>query len=122
MASNLSLVIEGKIKPYVRMTQRSKWVNPQALEYLASKDAIRIQARSQMADEVMLPAKTPLYAVITICQPGIYRSDLDNIVKAIFDGLQGEAFKDDRYIVAIIASKKKTTEYQTTVIIGVVDQ
>ena len=30
----MRFIIEGKFKPYVRMTQRSKWVDPQAQEYI----------------------------------------------------------------------------------------
>lgn len=33
------------------------------------------------------------------------KCDLDNIVKSITDGLNGKAFKDDRYIVKIVAEK-----------------
>ena len=100
--------IKGKIKPYVRMTQRSKFVNPQAKEYLASKDAIGWQLRQQMADKQieMIPNKKPIVAHIEVYRPGVYQADLDNIFKAIMDAAQGIVFQDDRYIVSLSAKKE----------------
>ena len=45
-----TFTIAGKIKPAVRMTQRSKHCDPQAADYLVSKQAINWQLLSQMAD------------------------------------------------------------------------
>ena len=45
------------------------------------------------------------------------KCDLDNIVKSITDGLNGTAFKDDRYIVGIEAKKIFAEESETIIII-----
>jgi len=99
-----------RIKPYVRMTQRSKWVNKQAQQYLNSKNTLMTLIRNQMQqkDYEMLPAQTPLSVAITVhthTSQG-HRADLDNIVKAILDACQGIAFKDDRWIDYIEATRK----------------
>lgn len=44
----MRFIIKGKIKPAVRMTQRSKWVDEDAQEYLSCKVAIGRQLREQM--------------------------------------------------------------------------
>ena len=43
------------------------------------------------------------------------KCDLDNIVKSITDGLNGTAFKDDRYIVGIEAEKVYSDKAETIV-------
>lgn len=105
--------IQGKIKPYVRMTQRGKWVEPNAIEYLRSKRSIQLQIKNQMtlADLDKLPDKTPLKASIAIRMPGVHKCDLDNLVKALLDAAQAIAFKDDRWIDAISATRKVDTDY-----------
>ena len=45
------------------------------------------------------------------------KADLDNYVKTICDGLNGTAFKDDRYIVGIEAKKIFAEESETIIII-----
>ena len=100
--------IRGKIKPYVRMTQRSKWTDPQAREYLASKMAIGLQLKGQLTrnGNGMFPRRTPLAAHITIWEPGgFHNKDLDNQVKAILDSAQGIVFHDDRWIDCITAER-----------------
>ena len=99
-----------KIKPYVRMTQRGKWVNKQAQQYLNSKSTLMTLIRNQMQqkDYEMMPAQTPLSVSITVhthTSQG-HRADLDNIVKAILDACQGIAFKDDRWIDQIEATRE----------------
>ena len=106
--AEITLVLEGRIKPYVRMTRRSKWVNAEAQAYLASKMAIGLQANGKMAARglAILPGRTPLAVTISIEHAGGYHNrDLDNEVKAILDGLQGVVFPDDRWIDCIFATR-----------------
>ena len=37
-------------------------------------------------------------------------TDIDNYIKSVLDGLNGKAFKDDRYIYAILAEKEYSEE------------
>jgi len=96
-----TFIIHGRIKPYTRMTQRSKWRDPQALEYLSSQDAIRVQLRQQMVknDWEMLPERTPLILSAGFFFPsGWHRADCSNRLKAIEDAANGIVWKDDRWI------------------------
>ena len=96
----------GRIKPFVRMTQRGKWVDPQAQAYLASKEHLAWQMLQQMqANEwEMIPRGIPLGTVILI-QPARHNSDLDNLAKAMLDAAQGVVFEDDRWVDVIIAAR-----------------
>ena len=38
------------------------------------------------------------------------KADIDNYMKSVLDGLNGKAFKDDRYIYAILAEKEYSEE------------
>lgn len=38
------------------------------------------------------------------------KADIDNYIKSVLDGLNGRAFKDDRYIYAILAEKEYSEE------------
>lgn len=106
--------ITGRIKPYVRMTHRGKWTNPQAQEYLASKAAVGYQLTRQMADAGydMMPDQTPLKVRLELCQPkSLHIADLDNIAKAVIDSAQGIVFRNDCWIDEIEASRKLGDNY-----------
>ncbi len=45
------------------------------------------------------------------------KKDIDNMVKAVLDGLNGKAFKDDRYICELHASKQYSDEARIEVTI-----
>ena len=38
------------------------------------------------------------------------KADIDNYIKSVLDGLNGRAFKDDRYIYAVLAEKEYAEE------------
>ncbi len=98
----------GRFKPYVRMTQRSKWVNAQAQEYLTSKARLRQRFQEEMLFSAwdMLPKGVHLAAQIVIRAPGgLNNRDLDNEVKAILDAAQGIVFPDDRWFNLLFAFK-----------------
>lgn len=100
-------LLEGPFKPYVRMTQRGKWVNPQAREYLASKDRLARQFQEQMTGKWMhIERGAPLQVNIYIMHAGgFHNRDLDNEVKAILDAMQGVVFDDDRWVDCIVADR-----------------
>lgn len=94
----MKFIIHGKFVPYVRMTQRSKWVNPRARAYLASKDALAWEYRRQM-NGADLFERTPLKVTIDIIMTGgLHRVDLDNQIKALMDSAQGVVFGNDCWI------------------------
>lgn len=98
----------GRIKPYVRMTQASKFADPQAQEYLASKDALQWQIKQQMAanDWGMIARGIPLGATLFV-RPARHNADLDNIGKAVRDAAQGVVYEDDRWIDYIRSERTK---------------
>lgn len=98
-----------RVKPYVRMTRRGKFVNKQAQEYLASKENLSTMIRNHMQFQgvEMLPGKTPLKVIIRLfvsTNPG-HKCDLDNQIKAILDSCNKVAFPDDRWIDQIDAQR-----------------
>jgi Holliday junction resolvase RusA-like endonuclease len=90
------------IKPYVRMTKRGKYVNPQAQEYLSSKADLQYQVKQAMTEQgyEMLPEATPLWVAVYVTAPVSqgHRADADNILKAVLDACNGIVWVDDRWI------------------------
>jgi len=116
--------LTGKIKPYVRMTQKGKHVDPQAQEYLVSKDALQWQMRQQMQQNDWAATRRgiPLGATL-IVRPARHDSGLDNIVKAVLDAAQGIVYEDDRWIDYIRSSRgpsqgNEDTAYFTVFLLG----
>lgn len=103
----------GLVVPYVRMTQRSKFVNEKARTYLASKDNIRMAIRLQMMNHGWepMPAKTPFLVKIVFRRMNLYTCDLDNLAKAVLDAMNGIVFDDDRYCVTLEAGKGRGEDY-----------
>lgn len=107
----MNFTIAGKFKPYVRMTQRGKWVDKQAQEYLASKSALAWEYRQQMPDGVLMFDRAPLKANIDITMTGgLHRSDIDNQAKALIDAAQCIVFSNDCWIDMIEVSRRLGNE------------
>jgi len=93
--------ITGRIIPYVRMTQRSKFTDPDAIAYLASQEAIRWQLKQQMAEHgwEMLPKGVPLFvSVLFAVTSRLHGDDLDNKKKAVLDAMQSLVYKNDCWV------------------------
>lgn len=84
--------ILGPIVPYVRMTQRGKYVRRNAQRYLASKASIGWQLKQQRP--LLLDGKV---SVRVECRYRA-RGDLDNILKALLDAANGILWTDDKQI------------------------
>jgi len=70
----------------VRMTQRSKWVDPRAKLYAAYKRRVRLIANvAGVPDEIGKDERVKL--VLDVCWRKKARADLDNVVKGIMDAL-----------------------------------
>ena len=98
--------IEGRVKPYVRMTRRSKHVNPQAIEYISSQEVLKLALKNQMVEHgwEMLPGQTPLTVSIWITPPS-HRRDIDNEAKAILDAMNELVYPDDRRVDGLFVSR-----------------
>jgi len=111
--------LTGKVKPYVRMTQRGKWVKPDAIEYRASQKALSWQYKEQMKQNgwEMFPDRTPLGVRLIITVPAdLHRSDWDNISKAVTDSAQGIVFRNDAWIDEAHVVKRMGLEHVTEAI------
>ena len=115
--------IEGKIKPYVRMTRRGKYVRPQAIEYMNSQIMLGMMLRQQMRDQgwEMLPGQTPLEVHIFI-SPANHRQDLDNIGKAILDAMSDIVFPDDRWVDKLWLSRDEPGEPEIEIRVWIIDE
>lgn len=70
--------------------------------------------------EMPIPKSTPKYKLKQMVEeeiPHIKKPDLDNIVKAVLDGLNGIAFPDDNQICRISAFKKYSENPKTVIVI-----
>ena len=100
----LTFYATGRIKPYVRMTRRGKFVRDDAREYLASKMALALQFRAQMADRDLLAGPLSVTILLRVTD-GMHRKDLDNQIKAVLDAGNGIIWRDDRWIDEIFARR-----------------
>lgn len=102
MTSNMNFELLMPVVPYVRMTQRSKFTDPSAQEYGANQMEIRLKVKEKMAwaGWSMLPEKKSLYVSIEYWPPKgkQHKGDLDNILKAVVDALQGVVYQNDCWI------------------------
>ena len=96
-----------KIKPYVRMTQKGKWNDPQAREYMASKAALAQSLKGEMllSGYRSIPAKVPFKVSLFYQAPNVYQFDLANVLKAVMDAAQGVVFPDDRWCIQAQTTK-----------------
>lgn len=85
-----------RVHPYVRTTQRQKWVDKRYKKYNEWRNAFRNWANAQSFPSELDPKKTYRLSV-KIHLKGKSRADVDNLAKAIMDSL----FKQDRRILGL---------------------
>jgi Holliday junction resolvase RusA-like endonuclease len=100
------MLLAGPVVPYTRMTRNCLW-RDDAQRYLASKTALSVQMRAQMADHrwTMFPARIPLRLCIAFgwC---VHTHDLSNLLKAVEDAGNRIIWADDRWIDRIETSRE----------------
>jgi len=119
----MKFTIVGKIIPYVRMTQRSKYADERARRYGQSQKNIGWQLRQQMryADAQMIDRGVRLAVSIRIrATGGLHRWDLDNGIKALLDAAQEIVFADDRWIDRLTAERSIGAEDITTMTVEMI--
>jgi Holliday junction resolvase RusA-like endonuclease len=119
-----TIVLTGKIKPYVRMTRAGKYVKLDALEYRASQAELAWQIRQQMGESGMLelPGQTPLRARMKIQTVSLHTCDLDNQLKAILDAGNKILYPDDRWIDHVVVERSKGTADITVFTVGTLER
>ncbi|WP_044639703.1 RusA family crossover junction endodeoxyribonuclease [Risungbinella massiliensis] len=108
--------VPGRAVPAVRMTQKSKWTNPQAQRYLTYKRDAGWYARQ--ATKAMLEGE--IEVVIKVYLWRNLRSDADNLAKSLLDSANGICFKDDSQVMKLTVEKirvKKELEQRAEVTI-----
>jgi Holliday junction resolvase RusA-like endonuclease len=88
------------------MTQRSQYANPQAREYIESRNRLRDDMRTLMMVNrwQTIPRGVPL-AVSVVVGWLRHNQDLDNIVKAVLDAANGVVYEDDCWIDMLVAQR-----------------
>lgn len=104
----IKLIIPGRPVPYVRMTQRGKYVKENAKRYLAYKDTIKYIAIGQIKGEIETENVKVIVRVYLHGKkaPMGNDGDIDNYIKSALDSLNGIAYKDDRQVIKVYGEKQ----------------
>lgn len=116
-------VVDIKPMGAVRMTQRGKWTNPQAQKYLAYKSEIQRQIRLQEPELInqacvvsinfwvpMPESWSEKKKIASKGKPVTVKPDIDNLIKGLFDSLNGLVWTDDNAVVSCNALKIYSTK------------
>ena len=122
MTAKILFIVPGTPVPKgrPRFTRRGRTYTPAKTKSYEEQIAIL----GKMAMDGLEPLKTPVSVFVTVffavpasysrkrreaclngSEPHIKRPDLDNVVKAITDGMNGVVYEDDAQIVRIVAKK-----------------
>lgn len=97
----------GKQRP--RVTRGRTFTPKKTRAYEAS-----IAMHARMAG--VTPSDGPVHVRIMACMPDKRRRDLDNVIKAVLDGLNGVAYHDDAQVTQIVAEKTVDRAHPATLI------
>lgn len=132
----MTLTINIKPKGAVRMTRRGMHVKKAAQEYLAYKDEIAWMARQHFSAPFSAPVAVRAKFFYPIPQSwskrdkekasaGMLRPavkpDIDNVIKGLFDALNGIAWTDDKLVVEEHSSKWYSNEPRIEVEVRLVE-
>jgi Holliday junction resolvase RusA-like endonuclease len=96
----VEMIIKMDVIPYVRMTQRSKYVDDRAIAYQDWMAHFRIEIHKKLMKQnyPQLLKKQPMYAMIYFYEKKVrHNRDLDNMLKAVMDACQGVLFRNDMW-------------------------
>ncbi|WP_028547225.1 RusA family crossover junction endodeoxyribonuclease [Paenibacillus taiwanensis] len=109
------------IKPMgaVRMTQKGKYMDPNALRYLNYKQEIAYKMRQTVSAAKLGPiaVKVTFHMLIPeswthkrrhalVGQHCAKKPDIDNLIKGVFDAANGILWKDDNQVVMVESQKR----------------
>jgi crossover junction endodeoxyribonuclease RusA len=100
----------GRPVPAVRMTQKSKFVDPAAQKYLAYKDLVGWNAKAKIKAPITGEVAVTIYFYF---RPGP-TGDIDNYAKSILDGCNKIAWQDDRQVVELHAYRRRDRDKEYT--------
>ena len=98
----LDIDLHCAVVPYVRMTQKSKFVDPSAIRYMDSQKELKFlmsiaNHNREYYQDWYVPEKCPFGATMTFHTKTMHRCDLDNLAKSIFDAGSKILYCDDRW-------------------------
>ena len=108
-------------QPYVRTTQKQKYVDKRYLSYASYKEHIMLLASHYLnfvpkgnAVEVELKFRMPIpkskAKIIHEGRPHMNTPDVDNLVKGFFDAVNGVVWEDDKQVFKVTATKVYSQE------------
>ena len=107
----IKLTIPGRPVPCVRMTQRSKFADPKAQRYLAYKKTVGWMGKSKFKSPITEDVTVSVVLNFWLC--GGQTPDIDNLIKAILDGLNKIAWVDDKQVVEVTARRYQADDKQS---------
>jgi len=94
-------IIPGRPVPAARMTNKSKFVRPEALRYLAYKEKVGWFAKKSGVEKIDADVEVECRFYLN----GGHIPDIDNLLKAVLDGLNGVAWDNDRKVRKVKAER-----------------
>jgi Holliday junction resolvase RusA-like endonuclease len=115
MPNMIEITIPEAVMPAVRMTQRSKWVDPAAIAYLSNKQTLKWYMRQAMeAGGWEMFDKKTLCVKLKFFVTELYTNDIDNLAKSVLDAAQKIVYKNDNYINMLIVTRALSKEPSVT--------
>ncbi len=99
--NELNIVVPGRPVPYVRMTQRGKYVKSRAKKYLEYKNSISWIAKTK----IKTPISASIFISVKVFINGKKQGDADNYLKTAMDGLNKIAYIDDIQVIKATVEK-----------------
>ena len=109
----VSFSVLGRPVAAVRMTQRSKHCDERAKAYLAYKAYVGLVAKTCG----LRPRSGDVAIEVIVYFRNNVVPDIDNALKAIMDGLNGVAWRDDRQVVSASAERRRSEDERAEVTI-----
>jgi len=94
---------KGRIKPYTRMTQKSKYVDPAAIAYMASQRSMGYAMNLQRL--AFIEKGQPIRLVVEFNWID-HRCDLSNLLKAVEDAANKTLWADDCWVDEILVRRR----------------
>jgi Holliday junction resolvase RusA-like endonuclease len=110
----ISIELNCKPVPYVRVTQRSKYYNTQYQRYCDFKQFLQYNFIANKENTKTAKQYYNNDFMLFLKIEGKTRADIDNIEKGVLDALNKIAYVDDRNCVATIKSKNKYSKNNKT--------
>jgi len=95
----VSFLVETRIVPHPRMTQRGKWVKKQAQRYLSWKSGFATEIKRKMEEKGIKMFFCPVWLSLKIKRKGKRRADLKNLLASVEDALNRVLWQDDSLIL-----------------------